>query len=345
MQHLLYRILYRQFFINTEGIKYFADRCTNKYIGTTAVKLTNILTTYIKVLKQERERRRQHFAECEELDRMDDGSFAIRSRKSRRMKLVVYVTILFEIFLNYISTLIFIQGDGLLYILVRWGLSIILALAAMLVTDGILTKLLPEESVRVKGNSSNHEDDESYIKNARTKRYISLVILPILLIAVEVAIVGVSRERAIDIEGGGSGNVLFYGFILLSMALPVIAGYFKWDSEQHGKLFQNTLNYYRTEKLLHILDLVVIANMKDVKEVVDNSIRKAWEKFNRFKLYKENYNTRENIPREDLSTHYANNLETFKENALNHFGTEVRDIIDDLEPVAKDAPEAEAITL
>ncbi len=340
MQHLLYRLLYRQFFINTEGIKYFADRCTNKYIGTIAVKLTNILTTYIKVLKQEREKRRQQFAECEELDRMDDGSFAIRRRKSRRMKLVVYITLLFEIFLNYISTLIFIQGDGLLYILVRWGLSIILALAAMLVTDGILTKLLPEESVRVKGNSSNHEDDESYIKNARTKRYIGLAILPILLIAVEVAIVGVSRERAIDIEGGRSGNVLFYGFILLSMALPVIAGYFKWDSEQHGKLFQNTLNYYRAEKLLHILDLIVLANMKDVKEVVDNSIRKAWEKFNRFKLYKENFNTRKNIPREDLSGHYVNDLETFKENALNHFGTEVRDILDELEPVSKNTPEA-----
>lgn len=342
MQHLLYRLLYRQHFLNTEGIKYFADRCTNKYIGIGAVKQTNILTTYIKVLKQEREKRRQQFLECEDSDRMDDGSFALRRRKSARMKLVVYVTILFEIFLNYISTLIFIQGDGLLYILVRWGLAIILALAAMLVTDGILTKLLPEESVRIKGNSSNHEDDESYIRNAKTKRYIGLAILPILLIAVEIAIIGVSRERAIDIEGGRSGNILFYGFILLSMALPVIAGYFKWDSEQHGKLFQNTLNYYRAEKLLHILDLIIIANMKDVKEVVENSIRKAWEKFSRFKLYKENYNARKNIPREDISGHYATDLDSFKENAFDHFGSEVKDILYELEPVSKDIPEPAA---
>ncbi|HEY9047558.1 MAG TPA: hypothetical protein VIN08_16745 [Ohtaekwangia sp.] len=335
MQYLLYRLLYKQYFINTEGIKKFSERCTNKYIGTAAARKTTILTTYIQVLNKEREKRKQEFLECVDLDRMDDGSFAIRRRKSRRMKIVVYVTLLFEIFLNYISTLIFIQGEGLLYILVRWGLSIILALAAMLVTDGILTKLLPEESVRVKGNSSRHEDDESYNRNAKTKRYIGLVILPILLVAVEIAIIGVSRERAIDIEGGRSGNILFYGFILLSMALPVIAGYFKWDSEQHGKLFQNTLNYYRAEKLLHILNLIVIANMKDVKEIVDNSIRMSWEKFSRFKLYKENYNIKKSIPREE----HNEDLETYKENALEHFGTEVKYILEALEPQKKNDPE------
>ncbi|HEY9005866.1 hypothetical protein [Ohtaekwangia sp.] len=335
MQYLLYRLLYRQYFIHTEGIKKFAERCTNKYVSTMAVRKTNILTTYIQVLRQEREKRKQEFMECEDLDRMDDGSFAIRRRKSRRMKVVVYVTLLFEIFLNYISTLIFIQGEGLLYVLVRWGLSIILALAAMLVTDGILTKLLPEESVRVKGHAARHEDDESYNRNLRTKRYIGLVILPVLLVMVEIAIIGVSRERALDIEGGRSGNILFYGFILLSMALPVIAGYFKWDSEQHGKLFQNTLNYYRAEKLLHVLNLIIIANMKDVKEIVDNSIRRSWEKFSRFRLYKENYNLKRDHPKE----HYPADLETFKDTALEHFGTEVKFILSALEPQKEITPE------
>jgi hypothetical protein len=119
------------------------------------------------------------------------------------------------------------------------------------------------------------------------------------------------------------------------MALPVIAGYFKWDSEQHGKLFQNTLNYYRAEKLLHVLNLIIIANMKDVKEIVDNSIRRSWEKFSRFRLYKENYNLKRDHPKE----HYPADLETFKDTALEHFGTEVKFILSALEPQKEITPE------
>lgn len=191
MSYFIYKIRFKQFFLNPEGIELFADRCVNKYVSKAAVNKANVLTTYVTVLKEERTKRNLELQECEKSDRMDDGSFALKRKKSTRMKIVVYVTIMFEIFLNYISTLIFIQGDGLLYILVRWGLAIILALAAMLVTDGLLTRILPEDSVRIKGSNSKAEDDDNYEKNAKAKRIIGLILLPILLIAVEVAIVGV----------------------------------------------------------------------------------------------------------------------------------------------------------
>ena len=331
MSYLIYKLRFKQFFLNPEGIKLFADRCVNKYVSKAAVYKANVLTTYVTVLKEERAKRNLEFIECEKSDRMDDGSFALKRKKSKRMKIVVYVTIIFEIFLNYISTLIFIQGDGLLFILARWFIAIGLAWGAMLVADGILTKILPEESVRVKGSNSKVEDDDNYEKNSKTKRLIGLILLPILLVAVEIMIVGVSKARALDFEGGKSGDVLFYGFILLSMALPIIAGYFKWDSEHHGKLYQNTLIYNKTQKLLHILNLIITANMKDIKGVVENSIRKSWEVFSKFKLYKENFNNEKSIPKEDISNHFSNSSESFKNEALGYFGYEVKDILKELE--------------
>lgn len=331
MSYFIYKLRFKQFFLNNDGIKSFGNRCINKYVSKAAVEKANLTTTYVTVLKEERNKRQQEFLECENADRMDDGSFVLRRKKAKRMKLVVYVTILFEIFLNYISTLIFIQGEGLLFIAVRWGLSIILALAAMLVTDGLLTRLLPEDSVRVKGAGSGKEDDETYRRNTSIKRTIGLILLPILLVAVEIAIAGVARARALDIEGGQAGGMLYYGFILLSMALPVIAGYFKWDSEHHGKLYQNTVNYYKAQKLLHVLNLIIAANMKDVKAVVETSVRKAWQVFSKFKLYKENYNKNKEIIENIASNHYTYSAENFREEALSHFGAEVKDILAELE--------------
>lgn len=331
MSYFIYKIRFKQFFLNPEGIKLFADKCVNKYVSKAAVNKANVLTTYVAILKEEQAKRKIELQECEKEDRMDDGSFALKRKNSKRMKVVVYITIVFEIFLNYISTLIFIQGDGLSFMLMRWGLSIMLALGAMLVTDGLLKKILPEDSVRIKGTNSKIEDDDNYEKNSKTKRIIGLVLLPVLLIFVEICIIGVSQARALDIEGGRSGGMLFYGFILLSMALPIIAGYFKWDSEHHGKLYQNTLSYNKAQKLLHILNLIITANMKDVKGVVENSIRKSWEIFSKFKLYKENFNQEKSFPKEDISKHYSSSAENFNIEALGYFGNEVKDILKELE--------------
>lgn len=115
------------------------------------------------------------------------------------------------------------------------------------------------------------------------------------------------------------------------MALPVIAGYFKWDSEHHGKLYQNTLNYNKAQKLLHILNLIITADMKDIKGVVENSVRKAWKIFSKFKLYKENFNQEKSIAKEDISKHYSNSAESFNNEALGYFGNEVKTILKELE--------------
>ncbi|WP_147425766.1 hypothetical protein [Mucilaginibacter gracilis] len=281
-------------------------------------------------MKEERAKRKDEYAECSSLDRMDDGSFALKRSKSRARMIVVYVAIIFEIFLNYISTLIFIQGEGLLYFLVRWGIAIILAVAAMLVTDALLFNLLPSESVRIKGGLSKIEDDAYFEKTEKTKRLISLILLPILLVAVEIAILGVAKKRAEDLESNGI-DILFYGFILLSMSLPIIAGYFKWHSEQHGKLYKNTERFHEAKKMYHVLNLSITATMKDIKNVVENSSRKAWDVFVRFKLYKENYNRKNNIPIENIETHYCRNSEMFFAEALNRFGDEVKLILKELQ--------------
>jgi hypothetical protein len=334
MRYLLYRIKYRQFFLNIEGIKSFANRCINYYVSNGSAIKAQTLTSYVKVLKEELHKKKTDFAEYGKLDRMDNGSFALKKSKSKSIKFVVYVLIIFEIFLNYLSTLIFLQGDSFLLILARWAIAIILALITMLTVDGLLSKLLPEESVRIKGVNSQNED-AFYDRSAKFKRIISLILLPILLVALECAIFGVAQARALDIEGGSHG-ALYYGFILLSMALPIIAGYFKWDSEQHGKLYKNSEQYFKAENLIHILKLTITATMKDVKNIVDLSSLKAWQIFEQFKLYKENYNLKHNLPIENIDSHYCKSSQLFFEKALTLFGQEVAEILKEYQDLQKD---------
>ncbi len=334
MNYLIYRFLYNQFFLNVEGIKLFANRCINRYINKQALNKANTLTAYVAIIKEERAKANAEFLACEQLDRMDDGSFMIKQKKNRSSKIAVYFMILFEIFLNYVSTLIFIQGDGLLFVIVRWGLAIILALAAMLSTDALLSNILPEESVRVKGKKIENDDTENYKNISTKKRMISLFISSLCLVCFEIAIIGVASKRAFDLEQTNSG-VMFFGFILLSVALPILAGYFKWNSEHHGKLYQNSLKYYKTKNTLHILNLILTGDMKDVKDVIDISIKKAWNTFSTFQLYKENYNRKNNIPDEVIEGRYFSDIESFKIEALNHFGNEVKEILRELETVKK----------
>jgi hypothetical protein len=320
---IIYRIIFFKFFKSEKGISEFAERCINKYVKRCPRFKVASLVKYVEVLENEKERKKIEFKKIENVDRMDDGAFALQRKKTKRLTRVVWITVLFEIFLNYISTLIFIQGEGLLYLLVRWGLAIILTLAAMLVTDGLLTKILPEEPVRVRGNN-NQNTDIYEEENSRIKKLVGLILLPVLLILVEIAIIGVAHARALDIEGGVPGGILYYGFILLSMALPIIAGYFKWESEHNGRLYQNTILYYQNFNEFNILKGIIIANIRDLKNVIERSINKAWTVSYRFRRYKLIYNKKRDII-EDISE-----IETFKkfrEKALNDFEEKIIKII------------------
>lgn len=336
MIYFYYRIRFRQFFLNQEGLKSFAERCKNVYAGMSTKRKVSNLTSYVKILKEEHEKHSKDFIEYSKLDRMDNSSFSIKKSKSKRVKFLVYVLILFEIFLNYLSTLIILEGDSFLLILARWAISIGVALITMLTFDSLLTKLLPEESVKLKGTTTERNEDDEYLykRTAKSKRIVSLILLPIVLIAFEILIIGISNARAIDIEGGTKKGVLYYGFILFSMALPIIAGYFKWDSEQHGKLYKNTLQYHRSLKLMHIVNLAIISAMKDIKTIIEDKTSTAWRIFSRFKLYKENYNRKRDISESTLD-HYCKSLELFSAKILDSFGDEVKEILIELQAIKK----------
>jgi hypothetical protein len=117
----------------------------------------------------------------------------------------------------------------------------------------------------------------------------------------------------------------------MAVALPLLAGYFKWDSKQNGKIYQNTLTYYKTRKLIHVLDLAIVSTMKDIKNIVDVSVKKAWMVFEKFKLYKENYNYKNNIPKEEITSHYCNNIQTFTIHGLARFSDDVNTILRELQ--------------
>jgi len=326
--YICYRIKFWSFFKHKTGIQKFANEYIHRYIlakGRSALFLEN----YLNILEEER---KKNIDNCKELkpEIMDYGEFLIKIKKTKSLTRIVWVTVLFEIFLNYISTLIFIQGEGLLYLLIRWGLSIILTLSAMLVTDGLLTKILPDESGRRRGNRNGLQVNLNKENYLNIKKLVGLIVLPILLIFVEIAIIGVAHARALDIEGGVSGGILYYGFILLSMALPIIAGYFKWESEHNGEQYQESIKYYQNKNAIPILDSIITANHGEIKIIVENSIRKAWVLFSRFKLYKENYNAKKDLT-EDLNNHYAKNFESFREEGLNYFGIPIKKIIKTLE--------------
>ena len=296
-------------FKNINGLKTFAERCQNWLIRTTTrVSLNYNQKNERLTVEKENLLRKKEEVERKAMIEYDDF-FGIR-KKVRTLSFLFWIIIIAEGFLNYISTLIFIPGDGFSFTLLRWFIAIVLTGSGIIAAEKFLDSLFPV--VPYKGVASK-------------QRSIPIATMwGVLLLIVEIAIVGVAEARARDIEGGTDSQILYYGFILLSMVLPVVAGATRWDLMHYIDAYQNTLLHNKIEKRLLKIDSILRKNVERDSLYYKLKSTAYWDLFNEFKVRKENYNSKKGIT-EDLAGHYSENYDTFQKEADKRYEEDIRD--------------------
>lgn len=300
-----YWLRFSDFIESESGISRFADRCIGKLTDKALKRLEKKqkenanLEVKLKSLR-------------ESLSKINAGRiltydefFSVRNRV--RVEAVVFWLILIsEMFLNYISTLIFIPGEEFLIELMRWAISFVVTGASIIASEKFFEALLPVKPY-------------TFAKQERMFQVFFRVLGLLLLLGfAEYAIMSISEARARDIEGGVVGGTLYYGFIILSMVLPLIAGFLRRDTMQYLDPYKNTRKQQEVTLKIETISKKMEENARGKDNHFKQMLERYWEAFNSFKTYKENFNSRHQIT-ENIQSHFCCNYDSFQVEAQKHY--------------------------
>lgn len=320
-RYYYFLLRYKKWFENLDGIKCFSEQSLAWFLRSVTNK-SQLIRSKIKMLKDMKSKLLVRLEELETLPLLrNDEYFSIR-KKIRFQEIMIPTIILIEVFLNYISTLVFMNGEGALFSLIRWGIAFILTFMGVIVSDKLLEAISPNKpNNRIKIKNVDAQDQSQIDESNKNKTIMKIILLSVLLIMTEIAIIGVSEARARDIEGGNSGGILYYGFILLSMALPLAAGYLRWDMLLDYDAYKNTRDHKDSTNKLHKIEQLIIKLDQREEYYIKNRVYKEWQFFSEFKTYKEVYNQRKKppIPQENLTNHFCRDRDSYIETAKEEY--------------------------
>lgn len=289
---------------NPNGLKRFAERCLSMLIDQVKNKSTSLRQS-IQDMERKLSATQTYLKGIEKADVLSDNDFFSARRKVRIGTFLVTGILLTEGLLNYFSTLVFISGEDLGIALLRWLIAIVLTLGAIATAERFMEVILPIK---------RHGE-----KASRPRSIVMIVIWSVLFVGVEIAIAGVAEARARDIEGGHTGGLLYFGFIILSMTLPLIAGGISWDLLHVYDSYKYTRKYNIAQRVYQSVDRQIKIIVQRLEDYYNVHLNQAWHRYNDFRSYKENYNLRRGMT-ENLDGHFAAEFKTFKQEADLRYG-------------------------
>jgi len=289
---------------NPNGLKRFAERCLSELIDKVKNKSSS-MRQHIQDLERKLSATRSYLSGVHREDLLSDNEFFSARRKVRIGTFLVTGILLTEGLLNYFSTLVFISGDDLGIALLRWLIAIVLTLGAISSAERFMEAVLP---IR------RHAETSS-----RPRSTLMVVLWSLLFVGVEIAIIGVSEARARDIEGGHTGGLLYFGFIILSMTLPLIAGGISWDLLHVYDSYKYTRKYNIARQASDTIERQIKIMMQHLEDYYNVRLNQTWHLLNDFRSYKENYNLRRGVT-ENLDGQFFSEFMSFKEEADHRYG-------------------------
>lgn len=303
---LYYRLRYGSYLSNNHGIKKFAEMHMSQLIR----KVTKESARYREQsenLMVEKANLRMREEELMEKPSLDPGAFfSVRRRLWAENGLVVFI-LAASVFLNFIAVTAFVPGETLGYDVLRWALA---ATVAIVLTGGGLT--VTQRLIE------SFTDDEQHPGLG--------VMWGALLIATLVAILGVTQVRAAMLSEEIGSSLLYYGYMIGSMVLPLLAGALRWDALSFIDVYKTTQSLRQIQSRLAQIDSMIRqsdeyeSNFYKVKSIT------YWDSVNEFKAIKDNYNESNGIT-EPLKDHFARSYDSFQKEAAKRYETDIRDIL------------------
>ena len=313
-RYLYYRSRFGSYLRNDHGIKKFAEMS----MGQLLRKVTKKSAFYREMdenLMVEKANLRLREDELLEKPSLNPGAFfSIRRRLWSENALVIFILIS-AVFLNFIAVTAFVGGEGVVFSVLRWvlasTLAIVLTGGGLVITERLIESIMEERNSEV--------TDVPVVGRSVAWLWGSL------LIGVLIAILGISQVRATMVASNEGSGLLYFGFIVGSMILPLLAGALRWDALRYVDVYKSTQTLREIEGRLAQIDSILRQNEEYESNFYKIKSISYWDRLNEFKTYKDNYNEKKGIS-ENLRDHFSQTYDTFQSEATKRYEADVRDV-------------------
>lgn len=308
---------YGSYLRNEHGIKKFAEMAMGQLIR----KVTKKSAFYREMnenLLVEKANLRMRADELYEQPMLRAGRFFSIRRRLWANGFIISAVIVAAIFLFFVSITAFINAETGVVGFLRWFVAAVLALVlaggGLIVAERLIETLIPR-----KRKAADAEDEEEEVGMPVA------FLWGMLLFAIELAILGIVEVRADSLALSQESDVLYYGFILLTMLLPVIAGAIRWDAMHYVDAYKTTRAHRQIDSRLAQIDSILRQNEEYESNYYKVNSISYWDMVNEFKTYKDLYNTRHDIS-EGLGGHFAQTYDAFQTEAHKRYESDIRDV-------------------
>ncbi len=313
-RYLSYRTRFGSYLRNDHGVKKFAEMS----MGQLLRKVTKKSAFYREMdenLMVEKANLRIREDELLEKPSLNPGAFfSIRRRLWAENALVIFILIS-AVFLNFIAVTAFVGGEGVGFAVLRWALA---GTLAVVLTGGGL--VITERLIEAIGDERNSRVEDVPVAG-RSVAWL----WGILLVGIMVAILGMAQVRATQLAANEGSALLYFGFIIGTLMLPLLAGALRWDTLRYIDVYKTTQTLREIEGRLAQIDSILRQNEEYESNFYKIKSISYWDRLNEFKTFKDNYNEKKGIS-ENLRDHFSQTYDLFQSEASKRYQSDVRDV-------------------
>lgn len=299
---------YRQWFKNAEGIKGFAVQVMNWLMQSTmalAEKLKNQNKKLAEAIKAKKALLEKWYAyPTVNADEWDEVKGTVR-----KLGFWITVGIIAEAALNYFGVSAVIMPKG-------WGWIALNAVIAIVLTGfGVY---IFKKWFAVALNKPMYKQTETKPRN-----WLELGVLTLLCVAYEAVIYYLCKIRGVALEGTNGDDFVTWFVTLAGMLLPLVAGYLANERSLYTSPYNNTLRIAKAEKVIAQMESKIATNNQRMEDNFKRKVQDRWALLQEFKVYKENYNLRKGIEKENIVGHFCETHDSFEHEAVQRYQKEV----------------------
>jgi len=307
IRYFYFRIRFQQWFKNIEGIKGFAQQSINWILKST-YKLASRLKKINRNCQEQVNEFSLELDKREKFPVIDADDFATVQKEIRNYSIIEKCVIIAEAFFNFFAARALFNFEGWLAILAQVIFAIGITWVSIPLFRNLFSELIKE--VPYKGVTIEQ----------RNWNKLLILLIP-LSIVYELGMFSLCKIRGEQIEGGQSG-VITTLMIIIGMLLPVLAGYFAFERRKFYSPYINTLQIENLQHKIGRLQNIIQVNQQKMETHFKQEAAKAWAVLQEFKIYKENYNVKRDIPMENLTGYFSDNQQKFIEEAIQRYQKE-----------------------
>jgi len=307
-RYMWFMLWFKAWFKNTEGIKGFATQVLNWLMQRT-MNLAKRLKNQNKKMAEAIKTRKAQLLKWYEHPTVDADEWDSIKGTVRKLWFWIFVGMVAETACNYFAIESVMEAKGLGWTLLRC----FVALAATGVSFYFF-----EQWFAMAINKPAYKQVE-----VKKRNWAEFGLVTLVCVAFEVFFYWLCLKRSNVLEGASGDDATKYVVMILGMLLPIAVGYYAYKRSRYLNAYKNTLRIAGAEKEIAKKESTIATNNQQMEDHFKCELHDTWTVLDEFRVYKENYNEKHNIKKENLAGHFCETYNIFEKEAMERYKKEV----------------------